>query len=47
MKIGDKVIKTMGKCKDCKNPNCPKCGTTHSMWECIADVKKESKKPKN
>lgn len=22
-------------CKNCKHPNCPKCGTTHGMWECI------------
>lgn len=23
-------------CRKCRNPGCPKCGTTHGMWECIA-----------
>lgn len=22
-------------CKGCKHPNCPKCGTTHRLSECI------------
>lgn len=26
----------MEKCKGCRNAGCPKCGTTHGMWECIA-----------
>lgn len=35
-------------CKDCKHPNCPKCGTTHFVSECIYDGKKivEKKCPK-
>ena len=24
-------------CENCKHPNCPKCGTTHGMWECIGN----------
>lgn len=25
----------MSKCRDCQHPNCPICGTTHPMYECI------------
>lgn len=25
----------MHKCPDCRNPNCPKCGTTHFISECV------------
>lgn len=24
-----------GKCNPCRNHNCPKCGTTHAMYECV------------
>lgn len=24
-----------GKCNPCRNHDCPKCGTTHGMWECV------------
>ena len=24
----------MSKCLNCKTPGCPRCGTTHAMWEC-------------
>ena len=29
----------MGNCKDCQNPTCPKCGTTHSVNECIQSTR--------
>ena len=25
----------MRNCKDCRNPGCSKCGTTHSMSDCV------------
>lgn len=42
--------KTEGKpelCRKCKNPGCPKCGTTHGMWECIAPGKTKTEERKN
>lgn len=33
----EKMLKTLHVkiCKDCQNPNCPKCGTTHPICECV------------
>lgn len=33
----------MTKCPKCKTPGCPRCGTTHAMWECDYHKKKIKK----
>ena len=39
----------MEQCNICKNPGCPKCGTTHFISECIIEQLEEKKyvKPPN
>lgn len=32
----------MEKCSNCKTPGCPRCGTTHAMWDCDYPDEKEN-----
>ena len=32
----------MGNCPNCKTPGCPRCGTTHAMYDCDYPGEKEN-----